>query len=196
MKSIKLFTMVKDEVDIIEDWLLYHGTIFGFNNLYVIDNFSTDGTYEILLKYKKKGIFLIREKDYKHKGLYMRHLIKDRTIQNYDLAYPLDVDEFIIYYDKNSNQVRIDNIKIYMSNLPKEYSNYKTNYIMSNIDSKDGIGYKRACVEGRYGNYVDYGNMAKTFFNNRIWNGEIDHGNHYCNNKYHMTNLCLINRKK
>ena len=50
-KSIKLFTMVKDEVDIVEDWLKYHGSIFGYQNLYVIDNFSTDGTYEILLKY-------------------------------------------------------------------------------------------------------------------------------------------------
>ena len=192
MKTIKLFTMVKDEVDIVEDWLLYHGTIFGFCNLHIIDNYSSDGTYEILLKYKKKGIFLIREKEYKHKGLFMRHLIKDRIKQDYDLAYPLDIDEFIIYYDKDTNKIRIDNIKIYLSNLPKEYTNYKTNYILSQIDTKDGIGYNRACVEAKYGDYINYGNLAKTFFNNRIWNGKIDHGNHYCNNKYFLTNLCLI----
>ena len=29
---IKLFTMVKDEIDIVEDWLKYHGTLFGYNN--------------------------------------------------------------------------------------------------------------------------------------------------------------------
>ena len=35
----------------------------------------------------------------------------------------------LTYYDKNSNQVRIDNIKIYMSNLPKEYYNYNINLL-------------------------------------------------------------------
>ena len=61
---VKIFTMVKDEVDIVEEWVVYHGHIFGFKNLYIIDNFSTDGTYQLLntlkIKYdkiKKKKIF-------------------------------------------------------------------------------------------------------------------------------------------
>ena len=29
--------MVKNEVDIVEDWLKYHGTLFGYNNLNVLD---------------------------------------------------------------------------------------------------------------------------------------------------------------
>jgi hypothetical protein len=45
---IKLFTMVKDEIDIIRDWIIYHGCMFGWDSIYVIDNFSTDGTYEII----------------------------------------------------------------------------------------------------------------------------------------------------
>ena len=110
---IKLFTMVKDEVDIIEDWLLYHGSLFGFNNIYIIDNYSNDGTYEILLKYKnEKNIFLIREKDYKKKGIYMRHLIKDRIKQDYDIAIPIDSDEFIVFYNKQNNCISIENIRI------------------------------------------------------------------------------------
>ena len=192
MKYAKLFTMVKDEVDIVEDWILYHGTIFGFENLYIIDNYSNDGTFQILEKYKiNKGIKLFREKDYNKKGLYMTQLIKN-VKEDFDIAYPLDIDEFIILFDKNSNQIRIDNIKIYMSRLPKKYTNYKTNYIFSQIDTKDGIGYNRACVEAKYGEYTDYGNVAKTFFNNKTWKGEIDHGNHYCNDNYFMTDLCLI----
>jgi len=42
--------MVKDEVDIIDDWVIYHGSMFGFPNIFVIDNFSSDGTYEKLLE--------------------------------------------------------------------------------------------------------------------------------------------------
>ena len=44
--------MVKDEGDIIRDWIVYHGSMFGYSNLFVIDNLSTDGTYEILNEYK------------------------------------------------------------------------------------------------------------------------------------------------
>jgi hypothetical protein len=46
--------MVKGEVDIVTDWILYHGTLFGFNNLFIIDNYSSDGTFETLLQLKKK----------------------------------------------------------------------------------------------------------------------------------------------
>ena len=49
---VKIFTMVKDEEDIIEYWINYHGSIFGYRNLYIIDNMSTDGTYEKIMKYK------------------------------------------------------------------------------------------------------------------------------------------------
>ena len=38
----KIFTMVKGEVDIVNEWVLYHGSLFGFQNLYVIDNLSKD----------------------------------------------------------------------------------------------------------------------------------------------------------
>ena len=62
---IKLFTMVKDEVDIIEDWILYHGTLFGFENLYIVDNMSNDGTYEVIQKYEKNGVHSFRHPNYK-----------------------------------------------------------------------------------------------------------------------------------
>ena len=51
---VKIFTMVKGEVDIVKDWVLYHGSLFGYNNLYIIDNYSQDGTYETLLDLKNK----------------------------------------------------------------------------------------------------------------------------------------------
>ena len=48
--KIKLFTMVKNEDDIVEHWIQYHGELFGYNNLYVVDNESNDGTYEKIQK--------------------------------------------------------------------------------------------------------------------------------------------------
>ena len=57
--------MVKDEVDIVEDWIKYHGNIFGYKNLYIIDNNSVDGTYEILQKYIESGITIFQKDDYR-----------------------------------------------------------------------------------------------------------------------------------
>ena len=92
--KIKVLTMVKNEEDIIEYWINYHGTIFGYRNLYVIDNYSDDGTYEKLLKYKKVGVKISRHDDYRKKGDLMTQMIKQNNI--YDIAIPLDIDEFIV----------------------------------------------------------------------------------------------------
>lgn len=192
MKSIKLFTMVKDENDIVEDWLRYHGFIFGFTNLFVIDNFSTDGTFQILQKYQKKyNINLFRKKDYRLKGKYMDELVS-KFKNNIDLAYPLDIDEFIILFNRENNKINISNIRVYLNSLSTDFNIYKTNYIGSTISCNNNYGYHRACAECKYGIYLDYGNMAKSFINLKKWTGSIDHGNHIPNEKFMLTNLCLL----
>ena len=54
---VKIFCVAKDESDLIESWLTYHGKLVGFENLVVIDNGSTCttvlGVYD---KYKKQGV--------------------------------------------------------------------------------------------------------------------------------------------
>ena len=101
--SIKIFTMVKDEVDIIEYWIKYHGELFGYENLYIVDNMSTDGTYESIEFYKNYGVQLFREEDYKQKGEIMTRLIKETD--SYDIAFPIDIDEFIVYYNEDENKI-------------------------------------------------------------------------------------------
>ncbi len=54
--KIIIATMVKDEDDIVKEWVEYHGKIFGFTNLYIVDNYSSDKTFTILQKLKKNII--------------------------------------------------------------------------------------------------------------------------------------------
>ena len=201
---IKLFTMVKDEIDIAEDWIQYHGTIFGFHNLYIVDNMSTDGTYELIQKYVEKGVNMSRHHDYTKKGDIMKELI---THNKSIIAFPLDIDEFIVYYDKNSNKISTNNIIPYLDELIQSNNNsnmlinmqtnglYKCDYINSKITNNNKEGYKRAALEATNGKYDDkrVKIMTKSFFDTRFWNGNIDHGNH-CNfqNNYTMSNICLI----
>jgi hypothetical protein len=187
---VKVFTMVKGENDIVKDWVMYHGNLFGYKNLYIIDNFSRDGTYETLVSLKNQyGINLFRSKDYKKKGDYMTFLIKKFCKNEY--AFPIDIDEFIVLYDKPKNVILCDNESIYnyIKTLPLSNA-YKMNYIFSkNLVSS---GYERATIDSEIGTYIDYGSNAKTFFHSLLFKNKIDHGNHFNTNNYYLTNFCLI----
>lgn len=209
---IKLFTMVKDEVDIIEDWILYHGTLFNFQNLYIVDNMSSDGTYEVIQKYEKHGVHIYRHPNYKEKGNIMKQLINDNKCT---IAFPLDIDEFIVYYDKKKRTISTDTILSYLRHLIKLNNNhskvmnmkihgvnhncglYKCNYINSKIISSNKNGYERAALECTHGSYNEtMKTMAKSFFDTRLWNGIIDHGNHCNSNNYINSKLCLVHYHK
>jgi len=185
---IKLFTMVKDEVDIIKEWILFHGELFGYENIYIIDNYSTDGTYEIIKEYKEK-INIFREINYLQKGVFMKKLI-DNFCDSSDIAFPIDIDEFIVYYD---NKIIVDKktINDYINNLPDAYV-YKANYISTVITDNTYYGYDNAVLECKYGNYDNYGQNAKTFFKLKNYNRNIDHGNHIRTDNFFLTNICLV----
>jgi len=185
----KIFTIVKDEDDIIEDWIKYHGYIVGYNNIYIIDNYSSDGTWEKINEYKGL-INIYREKDYKKKGIYMKKLIDENCIDN-QIAFPIDIDEFIVYYDKKKLSANRDIIINYINNLPKS-NLYKMNYINPILIDKE-YGHKKATQELNYGILDDsYGNQAKSFFNKSLYKGNIDHGNHMVSDDYYLSNLCLV----
>lgn len=187
---VKVFTMVKGEVDIVEDWVLYHGTLFGYENLYIIDNYSLDGTFEVLINLNKKyNINITRLPHYKKKGDYMTYLL--RTVAKHEIVFPIDIDEFIVYYDKSNKSINCDTTLInnYINNFP-QYPLFKMNYIQSKMLKSNG--YNRATIECKYGLYIDYGELAKTCFRSNLFKDKIDHGNHNPTNKYILTNLCLI----
>jgi hypothetical protein len=172
---------------------------------------STDGTFEILRKYAQlKGIFVYRHDDYKKKGDLMKELIiHNKTI----IAFPLDIDEFIVYYNSKDNKISINNIIPYLNNLISLNNDnvnsmlmnmntgglYKCDYIHCKITKKDKEGYKRAALEATRGRYDHKRDkiMTKSFFDTRIWNGNIDHGNHCNFNKhFNMSNICLVHYHK
>ena len=190
--QIKLFTMVKDESDIVVDWVFYHGSIFGFKNLYIIDNYSTDGTYEKLLKLKPMGIHLSRKHNYWKKGEYMTWYYNNCCAPE-DIAYPIDIDEFIVHYDKKENKISTNKHSIlnYLHNLPNSVL-YKTNYIHAMPNQEAPNGFTRASAECSRGLYESYNNYAKSFMKKEFYNGPIDHGNHIPVNNYYMTDLCLV----
>ena len=190
MIKVVIATMVKDEEDIVKEWVEYYGEIFGYNNLYIIDNYSTDKTYEILKKYVSKGVCLNRVKKYKNKGDFMT-LIKKNV--ECDFFIPVDIDEFLVLYDKNKNQVFCNNLLKYFDVITKKYPNqllFKTEYIYP-IKTNNCNKILKQFTHGRVNNNMK--RFAKTFIQNKIKNYIlIDHGNHIYTSNYVNTKLYLI----
>jgi len=185
---VKILTMVKDENDIVRDWVIYHGKLFGYKNLYVIDNYSRDGTWEILQEFKGR-INMFRLHNYKKKGDYMTYLLR-RFCKN-NIVFPIDIDEFIVYYNDKKNKISCNKqlIHFYLSKLPN-FPIFKMNYIQGLITEKNG--YQRATCESQIGTYNDCGDHAKVFLKSNLFRGVLDHGNHYQTNHYIKSHLCLV----
>ena len=191
--KVQIITMVKDEDDIIENFINYYGKLFGYNNLFIIDNISNDNTYNICLKYKQShNINLYQKNDYKKKGIYMKQIILENLNNNYDFFLPLDIDEFLVLY--KDNKIHYGNKIIdYLNEVEnKDNKIIGINYIYPLIEKDD---YKDAVKEVKYtGKPTEPKNIKGLLFNNNLINENltIDHGNHLWHYSKLETNLCFI----
>ncbi len=101
MPRVACLMMQKDEAYLLRPWLLYHGYLFGFDNLYVYDNGSSDqATLRVLDEFAQAGVQVDyghpSTADFEHKGWILGQRIKAfQAVGQYDLALPLDCDEFV-----------------------------------------------------------------------------------------------------
>ena len=103
-KRLVSFSMVKNEEDIIEQFVRHHSQFV--DTMYIADNMSTDGTRSILDELKKEGLPIVVWDDYEQ-----GYLQSAKTTAGYhkiaasdSFAYfaAIDADEFILLSDKNS----------------------------------------------------------------------------------------------
>ena len=107
--QIACLMMQKDESDLLQPWIEYHASLFGFENLYIWDNGSTeDSISTILANYEKKGVHVVYVNntplDFRRKGVILGKRIKelDDTME-FDFFLPIDCDEFLVVEDNNQN---------------------------------------------------------------------------------------------
>lgn len=94
--------MQKDEVFLLRPWLAYHGYLFGFENIFVLDNGSTRFQVRATLsEFARKGVHVDWSHDTREDYLAKGDLIGDEirmldSTHEYDFLVPLDCDEFIV----------------------------------------------------------------------------------------------------
>lgn len=122
--KIKIFTVTKDEYDLIQEFIEFYGYIFGYDNLIIIDNESTN---KLVLDYydkikREKQVNIVFEKGYEN-GKQGDHFTKYMNIEkkknSCDFLLGLDTDNFLILPNANSIQ-------------PEQYINYFENLSKTN----------------------------------------------------------------
>jgi hypothetical protein len=101
MARIKCITMQRDETQLLEPWLRYHGHLFGYENLVVLDHGSREpAVVSVLHRYRAAGVTVVlldaAPALYARKGGLVTQAIRalDRAAA-FDFAVPLDCDEFL-----------------------------------------------------------------------------------------------------
>jgi hypothetical protein len=97
---MKIFTVTKDEYDLVGDWLLYHGNLVGYENLYIIDDSSEDPrTLTTYQKYYELGVHFYRAGTYLNDGQGDAFTKVMSQFKDDDLLLGLDADEFVYSKD-------------------------------------------------------------------------------------------------
>lgn len=96
---LKIFLLTKNESFFIEDWIKYHGYLFGLSNIHILDGSDDKGTLAVYEKYRPLGLNI----HYSDANLNqvseelnkLMHLYKGKG----NFLIKLDTDEFIVSTD-------------------------------------------------------------------------------------------------
>lgn len=153
---VKVFTVTKDEYDLIEDFINYYSYLFGIQNVYIIDNGSTNlKVLDVYDKFISKGGTVYKHLDYTNDGQ-GEAFTKYMNIHKNDCKFLIgvDTDEFL-YLNNVDKPCDRDTILQYLENLPEDITMLQTStYYISVVDTEN-INYINNKIEYpcRYINY-------------------------------------------
>ena len=122
MVQVACIMMQKDEGELLRIWIEYHAQVFGFHNLYLYDNNSTDAlTCRILRKYQDRGLSVNRMHPdvvaHTLKGSIFGDLIRSLdAFGEYDFFIPMDCDEFFVL--RSGTTVTVEKTAIFAALMP------------------------------------------------------------------------------
>jgi hypothetical protein len=131
----KVFTVTKNEYDLIEDFIHYYGILFGYDNVVVIDNGSTDArVLDVYARSTPKGVTVVTRAGYRgaQQGDHFTEIMSLYK-ESAEFLIGLDTDCFFCVRDSCDPAV----IRAYLSSLPRTYDIFamKT-FLMSVVDPR------------------------------------------------------------
>lgn len=129
----KVFTVTKNEYDLIEDFIVYHGHIFGYENIIIMDNGSTNSSViDVYNRYSSKGVEILYTTGYdgNKQGIHFTNAMRCFK-DSCDFLIGLDTDCFFTV----DMQCDRDTIHSYLRSLPKNADIFRMNrFLLSVVD--------------------------------------------------------------
>ena len=108
-KIIKLILMTKDEKQLIKQWIKYHGEIFGYENIHLLDDSVDKEVLDYYDTLKDTGIHIHRTPGGNLNNARDRiNALMTSLKSSCDFMIKMDTDEFFAFYDPETNKVSID----------------------------------------------------------------------------------------
>ena len=121
---VKIFCVTKNETDLIEDWIEYHGSLVGLENLVVIDNMSScEKVLAVYSKYRKQGVLVEQAMSFAGSGqgdAFTAYMRKHNSSCKFLIG--VDADEFVHFPDFAEGDRQADikkRLRRYLLSLPE-----------------------------------------------------------------------------
>lgn len=142
----KAICLTKNEYDNIESFIRYYGHLFGYNNVHIVDNGSTnEAVLAVYEKYKPLGVTVtVDTTNFTTADVFMTEHIR-QYIGTCEWLFLLETDEFVFWVpDMNDHNVCVPKQKIidYMKSVPHEVSVLRYEKMLSSVVTKTDKGYQ------------------------------------------------------
>ncbi len=138
--------MTKNELPLIEDWIKYHGHLFSFENLFIIDRSTDQQVLNIYQKYENSGINVITTNANLNRLATEITSIMHRHKGRNSFLIKLDTDEFLAYRKSDDGgEFANHDITSILNSLPVTGQKYKASYTARSVPQTQS--FTRPCTE-------------------------------------------------
>lgn len=137
----KVILLTKDEVDLLEDFVIFYATLFGYENIIIVDNESINKKvldhYDVI---SKKGVTIIKETRPFNKAteFMTEHMLKLKNTCEFIL--PLETDEFIFLPE--SNKLSKESVHAFLKKVPSDVSVIRYGSFWGSVVDPNDVDYK------------------------------------------------------
>lgn len=133
-RILKIVLMTMNEWPLLKSWVLYHGSIFGFENLYILDS-SIDANCISFLKRATAslGVHVFFSAGNLNTAASEISIIFHGIRKSCDFAIKLDTDEFLGMYVSQNKSFMREEVVDYIDILPYDGRMYKVGWIALNV---------------------------------------------------------------
>lgn len=101
---VAVVNMQRNEDHCLDPWIRYHGYLFGYENLFILDHASdSPRTLGTLSWFEAGGVSVVRlpkEANYRDKGQFVANEVhRIEALADFDFVFPVDCDEFLFLND-------------------------------------------------------------------------------------------------